>query len=330
MRIQPFLSLAALPIAALGAPIPAASPAHAQRSYVFTNLDVPGSAKDTTTASGINNPGQIVGSYHDARGDSHGFVYSNGGYKSLDIPGATDTFLTGINDSGQIVGYDLTKNTTRAFLDTGGVVKNIVDPSSSTYKPVGINNNGQILGQAGLFDYNLYYNGAFTQIYNSTDTLFYGLDNNKKFVGSFNGLSHQFGFLLQNGAMTTIISYPNSKITKGEVSQAYGINDDDKVVGYFKDPSGRSEGFIDTNGAYTVVDAPGAQTTVLDGINDAGDLIGYDVSVPGYPQAFLATASALATASPLAMDFSPATASAALGLAGLRGSRGPVASSARA
>jgi probable HAF family extracellular repeat protein len=49
--------------------------------------------------------GQIVGRYSDANG-SHGFLYSNGTYTTLDDPlAANGTQAFGINDSGQIVGY---------------------------------------------------------------------------------------------------------------------------------------------------------------------------------------------------------------------------------
>jgi probable HAF family extracellular repeat protein len=53
--------------------------------------------------SGINASGQIVGYYQDSR--SHGFLFDQGGYITLDVPGTNgSTWVTGINDSGQIVG----------------------------------------------------------------------------------------------------------------------------------------------------------------------------------------------------------------------------------
>ena len=56
-------------------------------------------------ATGINNSGQIVGYYDDSSGNSHGFLYSNGTWTTLDDPLATKgTEAVGINDSGQIVG----------------------------------------------------------------------------------------------------------------------------------------------------------------------------------------------------------------------------------
>jgi len=64
-----------------------------------------------TVANGINDKGQVVGSYTDDNGVAHGFVYniSTGIYATLDDPsagpGSNDTAAFGINDKGQIVGW---------------------------------------------------------------------------------------------------------------------------------------------------------------------------------------------------------------------------------
>jgi probable HAF family extracellular repeat protein len=61
---------------------------------------VPGST--FTGARGINTSGQIVGWYGDARGIEHGFLLDvDGGYTTLDPPGAIQTEVNGVNDSGQ-------------------------------------------------------------------------------------------------------------------------------------------------------------------------------------------------------------------------------------
>src|SRR5437763_17061081 len=74
--------------------------------YTYTTLDDP-SANNNTQAFGINASGQIVGQYTDASNHTHGFLYSNGTYTTLDDPSASatgGTFALGINDLGQIVG----------------------------------------------------------------------------------------------------------------------------------------------------------------------------------------------------------------------------------
>jgi probable HAF family extracellular repeat protein len=70
----------------------------------LTPVSVPSSA--STNALGINNLGQVVGSYTDQdSGPRHGFVYRDGMYTTFDVPGSTFTGADGINDFGQIVGY---------------------------------------------------------------------------------------------------------------------------------------------------------------------------------------------------------------------------------
>jgi probable HAF family extracellular repeat protein len=70
-----------------------------------TPLVVPG-AFGFTLASGINDAGVIVGSFTDPEiAHYHGFVLDDGMYTTLDVPGSTDTYVKGINNLGEIVGY---------------------------------------------------------------------------------------------------------------------------------------------------------------------------------------------------------------------------------
>ena len=46
-----------------------------------------------------------MGTYYDRNGGEHGFLDTNGAFTTLDDPNATTgTWLTGINNSGQILG----------------------------------------------------------------------------------------------------------------------------------------------------------------------------------------------------------------------------------
>lgn len=56
-------------------------------------------------AFGINNHGQIVGDFSDTQG-SHGFLYSDGSFLTIDLPGFEGrTFARGIDQRGDIVGF---------------------------------------------------------------------------------------------------------------------------------------------------------------------------------------------------------------------------------
>ncbi|MBV9937429.1 MAG: VPLPA-CTERM sorting domain-containing protein [Acidobacteriaceae bacterium] len=68
----------------------------------FTKIAFPGAS--STTPTGINNLGEIVGEYVDSTSSQHGFVYLNGAFNTFDLPGSLATMPLGINDSGEIVG----------------------------------------------------------------------------------------------------------------------------------------------------------------------------------------------------------------------------------
>src|SRR5439155_235456 len=72
----------------------------------FTTIDDPSATLVNTKTFGINDAGQIVGTY--ARGTNHGFLLSGGVFTDVDDPQATQgTEAQGINAMGQVVGeYD--------------------------------------------------------------------------------------------------------------------------------------------------------------------------------------------------------------------------------
>jgi len=68
----------------------------------FTSIDVPGAV--VTQATGINDFGQIVGTYYDGT-TLHGFVYDGTTFTPVDAPGAFLTTVNRINNNGAIVGF---------------------------------------------------------------------------------------------------------------------------------------------------------------------------------------------------------------------------------
>ncbi len=115
----------------------------------FMDLDFPGSRG--TAARGINDSGAIVGYYLDAVG-SHGFIYHNGQWATLDNPNATvgTTGLNGISNSGKIIGFNNPPGP-NSFLYENGTFKVIAVPNATggTYAH-GISPNGMITGEAFL------------------------------------------------------------------------------------------------------------------------------------------------------------------------------------
>lgn len=110
------------------------------------------SAGGSTSAGGINNTGQIVGS---ALIDfqPNGYLYSGGtatpiNYPSVD-PGYSGTSLGGINDEGQTVGTYYIAGVPHGFLYSNGVFTEFDDPLGADGAwtwVTGINDTGQIVG----------------------------------------------------------------------------------------------------------------------------------------------------------------------------------------
>lgn len=75
----------------------------AATAYKMTSIDYP-NAIGTNVLGGINDRGDIVGAYTDPNKKVHGFLFSNGTYTTIDVPGAAITQARGINSRGDIVG----------------------------------------------------------------------------------------------------------------------------------------------------------------------------------------------------------------------------------
>jgi hypothetical protein len=113
-----------------------------------SNIDDP-HANGSTTAAGINNAGLIVGFYLDTSGNTDGFIDNGGTFTTLDVPGATSTFLTGVNNFGEAVGFDMTGAVTHGIVcsTTGLTCVQVDDPSGIDATVFnGVNDKGQIAG----------------------------------------------------------------------------------------------------------------------------------------------------------------------------------------
>jgi hypothetical protein len=118
---------------AVGGMLAAAAPANAT-AYTFTTIDGPGAF--FTTASGINDAGQIVGTFRDSIGSIFGFLDTGGSFTVLDVPGGRNTQPFGINNAGQIVGQFEDSTAAHGFLATP--VALVAEPSSLALLGVGV------------------------------------------------------------------------------------------------------------------------------------------------------------------------------------------------
>src|SRR5271166_6311358 len=207
----------------------------------FTTENYPGSMM--TQITGINNGKTTDGFYVDNNNVTHGFTDINGNYATVDFPGTVFNQLLGQNDMGQASGYysmsqnNSTPDTPYVYDELGGGVFQVINIPAAVggAQATGINNSQQISG----------------------------------FYIDSQGVNH--GFLLNFGLLVTLDA-PSSNFT-----QALRLNNKGQVAGTYMDQGCNTNGFVWTSaGGFQTIDEPnGFGTTVVNGINDKGVLVGF-------------------------------------------------------
>lgn len=249
----------------------------ADSGYNFKTIDPPG-ARNQANGNGINNSGQIVGSYADGA-SGHGFLLDTD-FSNIDYPGASYTDAYGINNAGQIVGgYD----GAHGFLLEGSTFRVLDYPSGTQTQARGINDFGQIVGtyySAGYHGFRLV-GSTFTSITypGALDTYAYGINNTGDVVGTYSDSLGNHGFLLRGGVFTPI------NCPSGIATFVDGINNHGQMAGMCQETSA-VHGFLLSGGVFYNLDFPGSNSTWSVGINDAAQMVGF-YRKPGEVHAFL-------------------------------------------
>lgn len=239
------------------------------QAATYTSIDVPGAV--ATQAFGINNAGDIVGSYTDANTQTHGFLLRDGVFTTIDMPGFTQTVARGINDSGVICGYASSANLTVGFIFDGQTFTTLQFPGVQETEANGINNNGKVVGwygrEEGIFPRwrgFIWVSGSFTTIMVQRDiTILTGINNLGYIVGFDTVFFGSF-----------VISPNGSLLSSYSTEEAEGINDGKLVVSYLTNQTfGTAHPVSYTK--FQQVRFPGASDTFPFGINNAGEIVGY-------------------------------------------------------
>jgi hypothetical protein len=253
---------------------------------------------------GINNDDVIAG-YLGSGAQGHpnkGYeLWAPSTYQNENFPGSVQTQVTGLNDEGVTVGFFSTMNTASMTNNNFGFYKSNRSFHEVSF-PTGDNASPQVDQLLGVNDHDIavgfYTNGQGSNRgyeYNIATRQFTrvlvpgapggtagpsltaaAINNHGDVAGFYNRTSSQVdAFLkLRNGHFITLA------VRGASMTQAFGVNDNDEVVGAYTDGTGsnaQTHGFTWRPGAgFTTVDDPhGLGTTIINGINDHGDLVGF-------------------------------------------------------
>ncbi len=194
-----------------------------------------------SSAFGINNRGQVVGSVENNSGEERAFLWQDGMITDLGTLGGSTSVAVRINDSSQIVGgAETSSGNQHAFLWENGVITDLGTLGGSSSSAFDLNNSGQVVGHADL-------------------------------EGSFN----HHAFLWQDGTMTDL-----GTLDDLPTSEANGINNAGQVVGYAYDlDSLRFAPFLWENGVMIDLNSlipadSGWELFIANDINDVGQITG--------------------------------------------------------
>jgi len=213
----------------------------------------------------------------------------------FDVPGAAGTSPSAINDSGVIVGYYQTVNSSNEATFQGfertpdGQIITLTYPGTAEDNNYarGINSAGLIVGtyfNASDINQGCVYNGTgyvTLDIRNGPTSLF-GISNNGLLVGLYSPSTstQPISFVRFPSCALLPILFPGSTF-----SWPYGVNDQAEAVGIFGETSGSVAGSVfSPNQGCTQLNMPGANGTYPAGINDARVIVGdyYDQNEDQY------------------------------------------------
>lgn len=278
-----------------------AAPAATAIPFTYTTLDDPADPTFNQLL-GINDNLKIAG-YFGSGAPGHpnqGYEYVKGSFNPENFPGSVQTQVTAINTATDTAGFYIDgKGVQRGFVQWNGVFASYVNPKTgkgTVNQLLGINNAGIAVGfytDAKGVNHAYAVNQA-TSVYTSItppgvmSAIATGISNLGDVTG--NGVTANgdtVSWLLKGGHFSEFL-FPGSTNT-----QAFGINSNDVIVGFYLDASGASHGFRLANplnhAVWQELDDPnGIGNTFANGVNDHGDIVGFYVDAAGNTDGFVA------------------------------------------
>jgi hypothetical protein len=239
----------------------------------------------STQPRGINNRGEVVGTYWDSNFHAHGFIRSpSGEYTTIDspLPYTYGLRATGINNAGTITGFFEGPNGRHGFVrSSDGIFDYFDNPDAPGYdQPLKINDAGTVFtfvyvedGSALSFTRDA--NGTFTNFeYKGLQIFALGMNDDATTVGNIYSAKKNISFSFIRSADG---HYTQLKSRSGQYN-AWDINNSGTVVGSYSEGQTIHGLIRSASGKETYFDAPGANDTEAVAINSKGVIAGYFTS----------------------------------------------------
>ena len=239
-------------------------------------------------------------------------------FTSFGYPGASRTYASGINNSGEVVGgWQDSSGVAHGFVLNGDVFRSFDVPGALGTYPSRVNDAGIVVGSYTRGPARLLRDATgnlvlvccdsygfvrtpdgqvLTVHYPTTNselptTWLFDVNNAGQIVGGYNEFelavpnssSHGIHSFLFDGATFTLIDHPSAVASALPVTYAIGINDTGDIVGGYNDSQDSTRhGFVLRNGTFTILDMPRAPFTDLHDINNFGDIIGESLTCSSF------------------------------------------------
>jgi uncharacterized membrane protein len=284
-------------------------------TFVPTTIHYPGST--STAARGINDRGDVVGSYSCAAAcvnpvsgetstaGTHGFLLQDGAYTRIDVPGGTTTLARRISTQSVVVGHYNVGAVTHGFAYFDGMYVYPIDvppeffdhPASPLRNTlvVGISPEGDLVGcfhedsqtMTTMHGW-LLHNGKFTVLTtphseddnasHDPDTMNNDVAPNGRITGFYGSAGVSYVADKQNRIVTTFTFENNPSF----FTLAQDINARGDVVGQYFDAQGHGHGFLRTQDAeYRSLEVEGAVSTSVFGVNAKREIVGQYAGATG-------------------------------------------------
>jgi uncharacterized membrane protein len=269
-----------------------------ETAFDFTTIDVPGAM--STSASGINARGDIVGSYVDGSQRSHGYVLRDGTFTTIDFTSsdgtaAAGTEAKGISPDGEVVGdywmpgeanpvevhgYRRTVQGEFVAVDYPGHTHTIIQRILPDGTMLGCRHDEDLMDtMKGI----VVSRGGSTEIPQFSSMENGATPDRRRIVGLYKiDAANQRGFVIADGVFTPLFLDATTPALA-----AWDVNPAGKIVGVYSKAG--VHGFVLSGDGYATLDVPRAAQTRAFGINARGDVVGSYLGTDGKTHGFLAS-----------------------------------------